>query len=155
MKLGIISDTHGYLPAAVLKHLAAVDTILHAGDIGDPGIISELEIIAPVYAISGNIDSGEVSRNFPPTRVIELGGYTFFLIHNIVTEKFVRYELFRKKIQPHIIVHGHTHQPELKRHSEILFINPGSVSKPKQNQMGTIVLLDINNQSLEPKIIQI
>ena len=155
MILGIISDTHGYLPPAVLKHLGPVDGILHAGDIGDPRVIHELEIIAPVYAISGNIDSGAVLRDFPPTRVIELGGYTFFLIHDIVTEKFVRYELFRKRIKPHIIVHGHTHLPDLKQHGEILFINPGSVSKPKQNQKGTIVLLKMYDQSLEPKIIRI
>jgi putative phosphoesterase len=155
MTLGIISDTHGYMPPAVLKHFAAVDGILHAGDIGDPRIISELEIIAPVYAISGNIDGGTILRKFPPTRVIELAGYTFYLTHDIVTEKLVRYELFRKKIQPHVIVHGHTHLPELKRNGEILFINPGSVSKPKKNQKGTIVLLKLNDQSLEPELIRI
>jgi putative phosphoesterase len=155
MKIGIISDTHGYLPSAVLKHFAPVDAILHAGDIGDQGIISELELIAPVYAISGNIDSGSVLRNYPPTRVLELAGHTFFLIHHIVTEKLVRYELFRKKVQPDIIVHGHTHLPEVLRKSGILFINPGSVSKPKQNQKGTIVLLEIDEQSVDPQLIQI
>jgi putative phosphoesterase len=153
MQLGIISDTHGYLPPAVFKIFENVDGILHAGDIGSTNIIRELEILAPVYAIWGNIDSQPVVTQFSQDLVTEIEGLTFYLIHHIISEKFIRYELFRKKIKPDVIVYGHTHIPEVSRHNEILFINPGSVSKPKKLDKVTVILLDLNMRPLEPELI--
>jgi len=153
MKLGIISDTHGYLPTAVFRIFKEVDGILHAGDIGNMNIINELEILAPVYAISGNIDTQPIVSQFSHTLITEFDALTFYLIHHIISEKFVRYELFRKKIKPHVVVYGHTHIPEVSTHNEILFINPGSVSKPKKSKEGSVMVLDLTVRPLAPQLI--
>jgi len=57
-KLGLISDTHGLLRPEALRALQDSDFIIHAGDVGDPKILEELERLAPVVAVRGNIDTG-------------------------------------------------------------------------------------------------
>jgi len=153
MKLGIIADTHGYLPPAVFKIFANVDCILHAGDIGSNDIVDELEILAPVYAIYGNIDTWPIVSRFSQTLVTDFEDLVFYLIHHIISEKFVRYELFRKKLKPDVIVYGHTHNPDVSTHNDILFINPGSTSKPKKNEKGSVIVLDLKIRPLKPQLI--
>jgi putative phosphoesterase len=65
MKIGLISDTHGHLPGKVHDAFKTVDLILHAGDIGSQDIINELETIAPVYAVHGNIDGWPLRKIYP------------------------------------------------------------------------------------------
>jgi len=153
MRLGIISDTHGYLPPAVFKIFEKVDAILHAGDIGSMDIIDELEILAPVYAISGNIDSWQIASRYSPILVTQFENLTFYLVHHIISEKYIRYELFRKNIKPHVVVCGHTHIPAVSTHNDILFINPGSISKPKKSAKGSVMRLDLKKHPLIPETI--
>src|SRR5436309_1704385 len=81
MKIGVISDTHNFLDPKVAKLFAGVDHILHAGDIGLPWVIMELEGIAPVTAVLGNTDDGRLE--FKATELVELAGRKF-LLHHIV-----------------------------------------------------------------------
>jgi len=74
LKIGVISDTHGYLDPRVEKIFAGVDHILHAGDIGFSVLIVELEFIAPITAVLGNNDEG---LPFKETEVVKLGGKKF------------------------------------------------------------------------------
>jgi len=80
MKIGVISDTHGYLDPRVETIFAGVDHILHAGDIGDPMIPLELGFIAPTTTVLGNNDPG---MTFLETEVVTLAGRKF-LVHHIV-----------------------------------------------------------------------
>ena len=80
MKIGVISDTHNFLDPKIAELFSGVGHILHAGDIGNTSIISELEEIAPVTAVYGNTDMG---LPFEETEGIELGTRKF-LIHHIV-----------------------------------------------------------------------
>ena len=72
--VGVIADTHGLFDPAVRRHFRGVDHILHAGDIGDRSVIEQLEQIAPVTAVSGNIDNNDEQSGFPAEAVIELAG---------------------------------------------------------------------------------
>ena len=83
MKIGVISDTHGFLDPKVLKLFAGVEHILHAGDIGSDAIIAELEAVAPVTAVLGNTDS---SPTFRLAEVVKLAGRKF-LVHHIVNPR--------------------------------------------------------------------
>ena len=56
VRIGVISDTHGYLDPAVIALFAGASHIIHAGDVGNPAIIAALETIAPVTAVSGNVE---------------------------------------------------------------------------------------------------
>ena len=92
-KIGIISDTHDHFDPQVREIFQGVDHILHAGDIGLPWIIMELEDIAPVTAVTGNTDNG---IEFKDTELVQIGARRF-LIHHVVEPKELTDKLRRKK----------------------------------------------------------
>ena len=139
MKIGIISDTHGHLDSQVSKWFAGVDHILHAGDIGEPSIILELEQIAPVTAVLGNNDFG---LNFKETEVVLLNGKKF-LIHHIVHPPMPE-ELIRRRITreaPDVVVFGHTHKKFSEQLGSTLFFNPGYAGKPRFRLERSVALM--------------
>jgi putative phosphoesterase len=153
MKLGLISDTHGYLDPRVEKIFAGVDHILHAGDIGPDLIISQLEAIAPVTAVLGNNDS---SPSFPLTQVVMLGGRKF-LVHHIVGPFALRDEL-RERIaheQPDVVVFGHTHKPFNEVIGGVHFLNPGYAGQPRFKQVRSVVLLECDAKGIRPRCIEL
>jgi putative phosphoesterase len=129
MKIGVISDTHGFLDPKISKLFAGVGHILHAGDIGDAFIAFELEQIAPVTVVLGNTDLG---LSFKETEVVELAARKF-LVHHIVNPHSpsdkLRARITREK--PDVVVFGHTHKHFCETIGGILFFNPGYSSKPK------------------------
>src|SRR5450755_3011083 len=108
MKLGIISDTHGFLDPKILELFAGVGHILHAGDIGDPMIELELNFIAPATLVLGNNDLG---LSFKETEVVELAARKF-LIHHIVNPRAPAEKLSARiaREEPDVVVFGHTHK---------------------------------------------
>jgi hypothetical protein len=76
MKIGVISDTHNFFDPRISRLFAGVEHILHAGDIGLPRIILDLEQIAPVTAVSGNTD--DPGLHYRPTECVELAGPSLF-----------------------------------------------------------------------------
>ena len=83
MKVGLISDTHGQLRSQVFDHFDGVDLILHAGDIGNAGIITELEAIAPVRAVHGNTDSYAIAAAYGEQVALTLEGSNLVLLHDL------------------------------------------------------------------------
>ena len=144
MKIGLISDTHGHVPNTVHTALAGVNYILHAGDVGPMDVITELEAIAPVYAVLGNTDHGIA---LPETRLEEFDGRKI-LIHHIVDVDYpsqtVRELLSTEK--PEIVVFGHTHIPFDERRSKIRFINPGSASQPRGGTAPSVAILELSGE---------
>ena len=69
--IGLISDTHGLLRPEAVRALGGCELIVHAGDVGNPGIIDQLQAVAPVVAVRGNIDKGEWASRLPQTAVVE------------------------------------------------------------------------------------
>ena len=129
MKIGVISDTHGFLDPRVPELFAGVSHILHAGDIGPDAIIVELETIAPVTAVIGNTDS---SPTFRPTEVVTLAGRKF-LVHHIVNPHAPKDELQLRIAheRPDVVVFGHTHQAFCETIDGVLYLNPGYAGRPK------------------------
>jgi putative phosphoesterase len=121
MVIGLISDTHGLLRPEAIKALRGSRLIIHAGDIGAPDILRELERIAPVYAVRGNNDRERWAHSLPITNSVEVEGLRIFVIHNV-------HEI---KIDPQkegygIVVFGHSHRPVVEQRKGVLFVNPGS-----------------------------
>jgi uncharacterized protein len=75
MLIGVISDTHGLLRPEAVAALRGSDHILHAGDVGDVQILEELQKLAPITAIRGNIDRS--GHSFPPWRWWSLAARAF------------------------------------------------------------------------------
>jgi uncharacterized protein len=118
MRIGLISDTHGLLRPKALEFLRGADHIIHAGDIGDPQILDELEALAPVTAVRGNNDTGRWARAVPLIADIVLGGVDIHVLHDIA-------ELAEGK-KARVVISGHSHKPLIKENGGVLYINPGS-----------------------------
>ena len=129
MKIGVISDTHGWLDPKIPALFAGVTHILHAGDIGSDGVIAELEAVAPVSAVLGNTDA---SPNFRLTEVVALAGCKF-LVHHIVNPRALTEELRLRlaRERPDAVMFGHTHKAFCETIDNVLYLNPGYAGKPK------------------------
>ena len=146
MKIGVISDTHGWLDPRVKTIFAGVDHILHAGDIGYASIILELELIAPVTAVLGNTD-GDIGYRL--TETIELAQKRF-LIHHIVNP-WARSETVQQcivKSHPTVVVFGHTHKRLAETVNGILFFNPGYAGKPKHGTERSVAILHLDGPEI-------
>ena len=104
MIIGVISDTHGLLRPEALAALRGSDYIIHAGDIGDPLILQTLAEIAPVTAIRGNVDREAWAKKIPSTNVLEVGGISIYVLHNLN-----ELDLKPEAAGFGVVVSGHTH----------------------------------------------
>jgi uncharacterized protein len=120
-RIGLISDTHGLLRPQAVAALKGSDHIIHAGDIGHPGILDELSGIAPVTAVRGNNDRGEWASGLPETAVVERAGIRIHVIH-ILTELGIEPAAAGVRV----VVSGHSHRPKSELVSGVLYVNPGS-----------------------------
>jgi putative phosphoesterase len=160
MLIGLISDTHipdraRQLPDNVLEAFKDVDLILHAGDLTSPRVIEELEEIAPVMAIQGNMDRVN-GIDLPKARVIEAEGLRIGLIHGEVYPRADSDQLLylAKELNVDILVSGHSHQPKIEQKDGVLLINPGSPIVPRLADR-TVMLLEINNKEVDVEIVKI
>jgi hypothetical protein len=149
MQIGVISDTHDYLDPKVPALFSGVDHILHAGDIGLPWLILQLENIAPVTAIVGNTDLG---LNFRETEVLELDGHKF-LVHHVLDPRSPAAEIQRRIIRenPHAVIFGHTHKPYCEMINKTLYFNPGYAGKTRFGLPRTIAILHCNEKGITPE----
>jgi putative phosphoesterase len=129
MILGVISDTHGLLQKEAVEALRGVGRILHAGDVGTPEILDALERIAPVTAIRGNVDTKTWARRLPETELIEIGGVTIYMVHDLG-----RLDLKPEAAGIGVVVHGHSHKPKIEEKNGVLYFNPGSAG-PRRFQL--------------------
>lgn len=153
MKIGLISDTHGFLDPRLTRIFRGVDHILHAGDIGPDFLIAQLESIAPVTAVLGNNDD---STWIPLTQVKVLGDVKF-LVHHIVSPRALTEELKVRVTteKPAVVVFGHSHQKFDQAVNGIRFINPGYAGKPKFGAERSVALLEITGQSLDLRFVKL
>jgi putative phosphoesterase len=149
--IGVIADTHGLFDPAILRHFEGVDHILHAGDIGDPSVIVKLEKLAPVTAVSGNVDGYERS-GFPLETVLELAGKRVAIRHIVYEGGKLTDEgrAFLERERPDVCVFGHTHQPKAQRSGSILLFNPGSAGPKRFKLPRGVGLLTIANGTITP-----
>jgi uncharacterized protein len=144
IRLGVIADTHGLFDPAILRHFHHVDHIIHAGDIGKRSVIERLETIAPVTAVSGNVDGFEES-GFPSETMIELLGVRIAIRHILYEGGKLTPEgrACLDRMRPDMCIFGHTHQPRNEWLGDILLFNPGSAG-PKRfrlpRMLGTITI---------------
>lgn len=150
--VGILSDNHGDWPLHIAKSLAGVDAILHAGDIGPYKIISEMEAIAPTTAVLGNTD-GDLPIN--ESAVMTLGGKKFFVQHIVNPHRLLAPLRERlNRVEPDVVVFGHTHEPFCETVGGIRFLNPGSVTRPRGGHRPSLVRLTIDNGNITPTFIE-
>jgi putative phosphoesterase len=153
MKIGVISDTHGFLDPHVEKIFTGVDHILHAGDIGDPMIELELKAIAPVTIVLGNTDLG---LSFKLTEIVTLAEKKFLVQH--IVNPLALDEKLQKRItreKPDAIIFGHTHRKFYETRDGILFFNPGYSGKPKLGTERSVAILHCDENEIRHEFISL
>ena len=148
--LGVISDTHGLLRPEAVEALRGVDRILHGGDVGAPEILKELETIAPVTAVRGNVDGGAWSRQLPLGEVIEVDGISIYMLH--ILEKL---DLKPEAAGLRAVVYGHSHVPKIEEKNGVLYFNPGSAGPRRFKLPVTVGKLIVENDALRSEIIEL
>lgn len=144
-RYGLISDTHGFVHPSVHELLKGVDTILHAGDVGD-GVLEELQLIAPVYAVRGNTDGSHLQ--LPMRRVVDLpfGRVGMIHGHEMPTTKESRtqglYDAFAATTGMRLIIFGHTHQQFLEYRGDAWLVNPGAAGRPRFGTIPSVCVVD-------------
>jgi putative phosphoesterase len=130
--------------------LQGSDLIIHAGDVGKPEVIDELNAIAPTHAVRGNVDTQSWAWALPDTRVVELGGLRLFVLH-------IRAELV---VDPVIagyaaVIFGHSHEPSIETRNGVLWLNPGSAGLRRFRLPITVAHMRISGQKIEPVIVEL
>ena len=141
MRIGVISDTHGLLRPEAEARLAGVDHILHAGDIGVPGILPRLAEIAPLTAIRGNVDTATWSLGLPEQVVTTLAGRTVLMLHDLAD---LAIDPVAEGID--IVVTVHSHLPRMEAVGGVLYLNPGSAGPRRFRLPVTLAILDLGSE---------
>ncbi|MFD1141658.1 metallophosphoesterase family protein [Larkinella insperata] len=133
-RIGLLSDTHGFLDPHLFTHFAQCDEIWHAGDIGSLEIIDQLRAFRPLRAVYGNIDNAQIAQECPEHQRFEIEGLSVWMTHIGGAppryNPIVRPSLLQNP--PHIFVCGHSHILRVTRDpkmNNLLFINPGACGK--------------------------
>lgn len=154
IRIGVIADTHGLFDPAIRQHFKGVGHILHAGDIGDRSVIEQLEQIAPVTAVSGNVDEYEHS-GFPRQILVCQNGKTIAVCHVLYEKGKLTQEAksWLDREQPDICVFGHSHCSTIEQYGPTLLFNPGSAGPKRFSHPRGIGLLTIQRETVSPKLI--
>jgi uncharacterized protein len=148
--LGLISDTHGLLRPAALLAMRGADLIIHAGDVGDPQILEELNKLAPVVAVRGNVDTDEWANALPLTAIADAGAVQIYVVHDV-------HDLH---LQPaaagfSIVVSGHSHKPGQTERDGVIYINPGSAGPRRFKLPISAARLDLDQRPWKTEFIDI
>lgn len=152
-RIGLLSDTHGYLDDRILAYLSECDEIWHAGDIGNIEIAQKLSGLKPLRAISGNIDGIDLRQEFPlhlrfvcedvNVLMIHIGGYPGHYSSEA-----------RKEINsstPKLFISGHSHILKViyDNKFKLLHINPGAAGIQGFHQIRTIIRFSIDKDIIK------
>jgi uncharacterized protein len=148
--VGVISDTHGVLREEAVKALAGSERIIHAGDIGNPGILDALERIAPVTAVRGNVDRDRWAQFLPLTETVELEQAAVYVLHNLA-----ELDLNPRAAGFQAIVSGHSHHPLCETRDGVLYLNPGSAGPRRFHLPATLARLHVSGKALRAEIVQL
>jgi putative phosphoesterase len=150
-RIGVLSDTHipnraKELPLALLKAFENVDHIIHAGDVAILDVILQLEKLAPVTAVAGNIDPPELRGILREKNIEQFGSFHIGVFHghgskgNTVSRAL---DCFHND-EVDCIIFGHSHIPYMAYHDHILLFNPGSPTDKRRNERYSFGIIEID-----------
>ncbi|PIU60023.1 hypothetical protein COS86_01140 [Candidatus Bathyarchaeota archaeon CG07_land_8_20_14_0_80_47_9] len=161
--IGLISDTHvparaREIPKEVFVVFENVDFIVHAGDLVDLSVIDDLEQLAPVLAVYGNMDGPEIRGKLPKVNSVKVFDWKIGIMHN-PSALFGTRKMREIALQNGFdaLVFGHTHSSSIRWEGNKLFINPGSPTNPVPPFITkpSVALLRVSKERIAPEIVQI
>ncbi|MFN0275583.1 MAG: metallophosphoesterase family protein [Chitinophagales bacterium] len=160
MKVLLLSDTHGYIDDAILKHCVWSDEVWHAGDFGNRTVADKITEIKPLRGVWGNIDGGEIRNEFPLDNRFTVEKLDVLMTH--IGGYPGKYDARVKKIfstqPPKLFICGHSHilrvMPD--KMYNFLFMNPGAAGISGIHKIRTMLRFEINNGIiLRPEVIEV
>lgn len=148
LRIGLLSDTHGFLDPAVFEYFADCDEVWHAGDFGPVGILDQLNQFKPLRGVWGNIDGAEVRASVPRELDWECAGLKVFMTHITgypgAWDRRVRPQL--ADIKPDIVIGGHSHILKVMRDQALglVHLNPGAAGHHGWHTVRTILRFQID-----------
>ncbi len=141
MRVGVVSDTHGYLDPRLIAAFEGVGVILHAGDVGGEAVLDGLRAIAPLHAVQGNNDVPLGGLGLQTHLDLSLDGIEAHLVH----------ELPHARPSPgtRLIVFGHSHKQIAEWRDGVLYLNPGAAGRQGFHKLQTATILNINYGGIE------
>ena len=146
--VGLISDTHGLLRPEAVAALEGSRMILHAGDVGPGRILEELGRIAPVHAVHGNTDFGEL-RSLPEREIVEVGGGVSVCVIHILDDL----DVDPSAVGCAAVLYGHTHVPKVERRGGVWYVNPGSAGPRRFSLPVTVARMYVDPEGLRIEIV--
>lgn len=143
MKIGLLSDTHGFLDPRVFEFFADCDEIWHAGDIGTAAVADALEAFRPFRAVHGNIDDPALRRRYPADLWFDCAGISILMTHIAGTPP--RYNPRVKRLltarTPGVLVCGHSHILRVMKDdaAQVMYLNPGAAGHHGLHSMRTML----------------
>lgn len=145
MPIGVLSDTHGYLPPEVEDIFADVGLILHIGDFGGYSIFRQLQEMAPVLAVRGNNDVAPEYRFISPTEAALLEDDSLlYMVHDL---NYLPIDPVAANCR--VVLHGHTHVSSFVEKDGVTYINPGSASRPRRGEVPRVGILTITDTQID------
>ncbi len=149
-RIGIISDTHGLLRPEAIAFLRGSDSIVHAGDIGDAAVLSELSAVAPVTAVRGNNDNGPWAQTIAETEVLRVGAVSIYVLHDLA-----QLDLDPAAAGYQVVVSGHSHKPSMERRGGVLYLNPGSAGPRRFKLPIAVAELKVTGGAVEGRLVEL
>jgi hypothetical protein len=146
----VISDTHGLLRPEALAALQGSDHIIHAGDVGSPEILETLASIAPVTAVRGNVDKDAWARKLPETAVVEFGGVSVYVLHDLA-----QLDLKAEAAGFEVVISGHSHVAKSETRNGVLYFNPGSAGPRRFKLPVSVGKLAIEGGQVRAEIVEL
>lgn len=153
MKIGLLSDTHGYMDERILSHLENCDEIWHAGDIGTVEVAERLEKLKPLRAVYGNIDGQDMRLRYSKDNRFICEGLDIWITHIGGYPPKYNPQILPalRNNPPSIFICGHSHilkvMPDPKLNN-LLFLNPGAAGQHGFHHVRTLLRFEINNRKV-------
>ena len=146
--IGVISDTHGLLRPEACELLKGCDLIIHAGDICGNTIINALRSIQRTVFVLGNMDHGYSGEEIRTTEVVEFAAKRFYILHDLYL-----LDLDPRAAEMDAVIHGHTHEPDIKVRDGVLFLNPGSIGPKRLGRPVSMATIRVHEAGMQPEIL--
>lgn len=151
MRIGLIADTHGLVRPEIFGAFEGVDRILHAGDVGGRAVLKELEVIAPLQAVYGNVDMP--GDPYLERRLhVAVEGRTIHVSHGHEVGSPTPAKLL-SRYDEDILVYGHTHRALIERDGARIVVNPGAAGPRRFDVQPSVAILDVAGGKADVRIV--
>ena len=130
--------------------MSGVELIIHSGDIGSPEVLEGLRAVAPVVAVRGNNDRGAWAAHLPPTEVLEVGGVTLYVLHDLG-----ELDLDPSAAGFDAVIAGHSHRPKVETRKGVLYVNPGSAGPRRFSLPIAVARIDVADARVSGRIVEL